>query len=96
MDIRYPMYSFDFNLTDIKDLKLVDAIPGGEKTNGEATNQYARGHFRLKKVGKARLYVYKNNPPSIRIQLEDVTIYYNEKDPQQTKRLFESLQRAGQ
>lgn len=96
VEIHYPMYSFDFSLADIKELTLVDAIPGGTKTNGEATNQYARGHFRLKEAGKARLYVFKNNPPYIRIKLEGVTIYYNEKDSQQTKKLFESLQQAGQ
>lgn len=91
VEINYPMYSFDFNIADIEELKLVDSIPSGMKTNGEATGQYARGHFRSKELGKTRMYIYKKNPPYIRIKLEDVYIFYNEKDPVLTQQLFEQL-----
>jgi uncharacterized membrane protein len=94
IEIKYPMYSFDFDLADIEELTLVDNIPSGMKTNGEATDKYSRGHFRLKELGKTRLYVYKKNPPYIKIKLEDVYIFYNDKDPLQTKQLFEQLQKA--
>jgi len=93
VEINYPMYSFDFNIADIKELKLVDSTPSGMKTNGEATGQYARGHFRSKELGKTRMYIYKKNPPYIRIKLEDVYIFYNEKDPLLTEQLFERLQK---
>lgn len=93
VEINYPMYSFDFNIADIEQLTLVDSIPSGMKTNGEATAKYSRGHFRLKEIGKTRLYIYKNNPPYIRFKLEDVYIFYNEKDPLLTEQLFEQLQK---
>lgn len=93
IQIDYPMYSFGFNMADIKQMELVDSVPSGIKTNGEATEKQARGHFRLKELGNARLYIFKNNPPYIRIKLNDVYIFYNEKDPQQTKQLFEQLQK---
>jgi hypothetical protein len=48
------MYSFDFDLADIEELTLVDNIPTGMKTKGEATDKYSRGHFRLKELGKIR------------------------------------------
>ncbi|GIO32664.1 hypothetical protein J2TS6_38050 [Paenibacillus albilobatus] len=70
----------------------MDAIPEGRKRTAKRRINMP-GAFPAEKSGQN---VYKNNPPSIRIQLEDVTIYYNEKDPQQTKRLFESLQQPGQ
>ena len=96
VDIQYPMYSYDFDIGDIEELSLVDSVPSGVKTNGEATGQYARGHFRLKELGKTRLYVFKDNPPYIRIKLGNGYIFYNEKDPERTKEVFKQLQqRAG-
>lgn len=47
IEIDYPMYSFDFDIADIEQLTLVDDIPSGMKTNGEATDKYSRGRFRL-------------------------------------------------
>jgi uncharacterized membrane protein len=90
--IEYPMYSLDFNITDIEQIMLVDNVPSSIKTNGEATNKYARGHFRSKELGKTRLYIYKNNPPYIQIKLKDVYIFYNEKDGAQTDKVFRELQ----
>ncbi|WP_227793304.1 DUF5808 domain-containing protein [Paenibacillus guangzhouensis] len=90
--IDYPMYSYDFKIGDIEELQLVDVIPKGTKTNGEATNQYARGNFRLKDIGRSKLYVVKNNPPYIQIKLKDLYVFYNEKDALQTKSLYAQLQ----
>jgi len=90
--IQYPMYSYTFNLQDIQELTLVDSIPSGVKSNGEATSKYARGHFKLKELGKSRLYVYKNNPPYISLKLADQYIFYNDIDPAVTQKLYEQLQ----
>ncbi|MCJ8012154.1 hypothetical protein MUG84_10400 [Paenibacillus sp. KQZ6P-2] len=46
----------------------------------------------MKELGKSRLYIFKN-PPYIRMKLDDVYIFYNEKDPLQTKQVFEQLQK---
>ncbi|MBH5320943.1 hypothetical protein I6N90_24460 [Paenibacillus sp. GSMTC-2017] len=89
--INYPMYSFDFHIADIEQLTLVDEVPEGRKTNGEAMAKYSRGQFRLKELGNSRLYIFKNNPPYIRIKLKDSYIFYNEKNPLFTKQLFEHL-----
>jgi hypothetical protein len=92
IEIDYPMYSYEFNIADIEQITLVDQVPSGTKTNGEATDQVARGHFRLKELGKTRLYIFKKNPPYIRIKLENAYIFFNEKDPHLTEQLFEQLQ----
>lgn len=94
VDIHYPMYSYSFPLADVEQVSLVEQVPSGTKTNGEATGQYARGHFRLAEVGKTRLYIYKNNPPYIQIKLKDLYIYYNEQDPAETRRIYGELQAA--
>lgn len=93
VDIRYPMYNVQFDIAEIEQLALVDDIPSGARVNGEATDRYARGHFRLKELGKARLYVFKKQPPYIRIKLSDVYIFYNDRDPQRTEQLYEQLRR---
>ena len=92
VEIDYMMYSVDFPAEAMIDIALVNEIPQGWKTNGEATDTVARGHFRLNDLGKSRLFVYKNNPPYIRIQLEDEYIFYNEKDAGETERVYERLQ----
>ncbi|MBD3921365.1 hypothetical protein H8B09_21530 [Paenibacillus sp. PR3] len=89
--IDYPMYSYSFNADDIKQMTLIERVPSGMKTEGEATNKYARGHFSLKELGKTRLYIFKNNPPYIQIKLADGYIIYNDKDPMVTERLYEEI-----
>ncbi|MFC0216393.1 DUF5808 domain-containing protein [Paenibacillus chartarius] len=89
--IDYPMYSYDFRIEDVEQLALVDQIPSGTKTNGEATGKYARGHFRLKELGKARMYIFRDSPPYIQIKLKDGYIFYNEKEAFQTERIFKEL-----
>ncbi|WP_353049549.1 DUF5808 domain-containing protein [Paenibacillus sp. ISL-20] len=91
IEISYPMYSYDFPISDIQQLTLVESVPSGSKTNGESTDKYARGHFRLKDIGKTRLYIYKNDPPYIQFKLDELYIFYNEEDPVKTRELFEEL-----
>lgn len=93
IQIRYPMYSYSFDIGEIREITLVESVPSGFKMNGESTNRYARGHFRLRELGKARLYIFKNNPPYIRMKLDDGYIFYNEEDPAATRRLFVQLER---
>lgn len=92
VEIHYPMYNFNFKITEIQELALVQTVPSGVKTNGEATNKYARGHFRLKEIGKSRLYIFKNNPPYIHIKLDTISVYYNDADAVETERLYKELQ----
>ncbi len=92
VEIDYPMYSYGFNVGDIQEIALIDQMPSGSKTSGEATDKYARGHFRLKGLGKARLYIFKDHPPYIQFKLENGYVIYNDKDPVKTRQLFDSLQ----
>ncbi|WP_334074234.1 MULTISPECIES: DUF5808 domain-containing protein [Paenibacillus] len=92
IEIDYPMYSYDFRAEDIRELALVDELPAsGIKINGEATERHARGHFRLKGLGDARLYIFKDRPPFIRIKLEEGYIFYNEEEPVLTQKLYDQL-----
>lgn len=89
--IDYMMYSTRFAADEMEEIALVRDLPRGRRINGEATGKAARGHFNLDGIGRARLFVYKDNPPYIRIRLAEETIFYNEKDPQLTTERFEQL-----
>jgi hypothetical protein len=91
IEIDYVLYSIDFPAEAMLDIALVEELPRGRRINGEATDTVARGHFNLDGLGKSRLYLFKNNPPYIRIQLADTYIFYNEKDPDQTRQVYERL-----
>ncbi len=94
VEIRYPMYNYSFDLADVRELTLVDSVPSGTKSNGEGTGTVSRGKFRLKGLGKARLYIFKKHPPFIRFKLDDGYVFFNEKDPRLTEALFERLKGA--
>lgn len=91
VSIDYPLYDYSFNLSDVKGITLEEELPSGFRTNGTATAEYARGNFSLEKLGAAKLYVFKNSPPYIFIQLEDKTVVYNDKDAAKSKALFNEL-----
>lgn len=96
IEIRYPMYSDDFAVSDIRELALVEEIPRGSKTNGESTGRVARGNFRLDGWGKTRLYIYKKSPPYIQMKLDDKYVVFGDEDPEATKRLYEIINQAWQ
>jgi hypothetical protein len=85
------MYSYDFPAEAMLEVALVEEIPRGIKSNGEATERVERGHFKLNDLGKSRLYVFKNNPPYIRIRLSDGYVFYNEEDPERTEQVYAQL-----
>lgn len=89
--VEYPGYSYQFSVDDIISVSLVEEYPKAIKRNGMATSKYARGQFRIRDVGAARMYVYKNNPPYIQIQMQDTFIYYNELSPEQTLLVYEKI-----
>ncbi|MBY9079399.1 hypothetical protein KIH86_15880 [Paenibacillus sp. HN-1] len=89
--VESPSYGYSFSLDQVQDIALADTLPSGRRVNGVSTDTYARGHFKLKEWGTARLYVYKDSPPYIVIRLTDQTVVFNYKDKEATLRLFEDL-----
>lgn len=92
VQVKYPFYNYSFQVQDIESIALVDEVPKGRRINGEATAAHIRGNFRLEGLGKAKLYVYRNNPPYVVIQLPELHIVYNEQDPAATRALHAELQ----
>lgn len=91
INIKCPMYNYSFNMDEVEDITLVDKLPGGIKTNGAATDTYARGNFNLDGYGRTKAYIFKNNPPYIVIKLKDIYVIYNEKDRNRTREVYSKL-----
>lgn len=90
--IKASMYSYEFNIGDIEDISLIEALPAkGTRTNGAATDSYMLGNFNLSGTGKAKVYVYRNNPPYIKIKLRNLTIFFNTKSEIKTKEIYNIL-----
>ncbi|MNV35199.1 hypothetical protein D3C71_1266400 [compost metagenome] len=89
--VESPSYGYSFSLDQVQDIALTDTLPSGSRVNGVATDTYARGHFKLKEWGAARLYVYKDSPPFVVIHLPDQTVVFNYRDKEATLRLFGEL-----
>lgn len=92
VSIKFPMYNYSFAMKDVQELTLVDHLPsGGRRTNGVATDAVAIGNFKFDEFGKSKLYLVKNSPPYIVIKLPDVYVLYNNKDANETLRIYAVL-----
>ena len=90
--VQAPLYGFSFATEDIKSVSLVQNVPGGTRTNGAETGRYAIGNYTLWGLGPSKLYVYKNSPPYISIELPRLHVFFNTKTPEKTLEYFERLQ----
>lgn len=89
--ISAPFYGYSFNVKDIEEVKMMDSVPKGTRTNGAATGKYSLGNFNLNEYGRSKLYVYNENPPFILIKLKDMYIFLNGKTRDKTDEYYRML-----
>lgn len=89
--IEAPMYAFSFDINEIQEIKKVDVLPKGARTNGAATEVYNLGNFNLNGYGNSRMYVYKENPPFIIVKLKDIYLFINGKTKETTDKYYKTL-----
>ncbi|WP_438433005.1 DUF5808 domain-containing protein [Gorillibacterium sp. sgz500922] len=94
VQIDYPLYSYGFPLEQVKSVTLVDRLPHGRRTNGLETDRTARGNFRFADWGRSKVYIFRNNPPYLVVELDGMHVVYNKKNPQDTRELYASLRAA--
>ena len=86
------MYSISINYSEISSIDTVGALPGIKaRTNGFATGQTLRGHFKLDDGSKVRLYVKKHHPPYIAIRTKNATIWMNFKEREKTVQIYREI-----
>lgn len=91
VQIKTILYGHTFSIDEIQEITLIETVPSSFKTNGASTSNYSRGNFTVRDYGKSKLYIYNNNPPYIVIELEDIYVFYNENNPEETMELYELL-----
>lgn len=89
--IDAPLYAYSFNLNDIEEVKIIDDLPNGARTNGAETSKYSLGNFSLMNYGRSKMYVYKENPPYIVVKLDDIYVFLNGKTRDVTEEYYNTL-----
>ena len=86
-------YDSEFNIDEIVSVSLIDELPDEDyiRTNGGSTDKVNIGHFRGKETGKCMMFLFKGYTPILKIQLDNLTIYANSKDPTETESWYETM-----
>lgn len=90
------IYGTEIKYSDINSIKLGDKIEGNMKlfkTNGCAMENIDIGHFNIKGLGKARLFIMNSEKIDVEMKLKDGTyLMINYEDINKTKSLYEKLE----
>lgn len=89
--IHAPMYKYDFPVSEIKSVTTIDDLPHGTRTNGAATSKYNLGNFRLNNYGASKMYVYKDQPAYVVVELPDLYVFVTGTSPERTREIYEML-----
>lgn len=88
------LYGQKIQTREISDIQLKESLPEIlMKTNGSALGDKYKGHFKLKDVGKATVFLDRSQPPFIYIKAGSKVYFLNCNEPGDTKALFEKLQK---
>ena len=90
--VKAPLYGFAFSTGDVENISLMNELPRSTRMNGAETAQYSLGNFIVTGFGQSKLYVYKNSPPYIAIQLSDLYVFFNAKTVEETEGYYRELQ----
>lgn len=86
------MYGLTVRYSDIMQLDTVPDLPGiMRRTNGYGFGRILKGNFSLSDRTKVKLFVKKGDPPYIHIKTNDLTIYLNLKNPDNTINLYKQI-----
>lgn len=86
------MYGQEVAINKINSLELKDTMPEVlTRTNGSALGTTLKGYFKLKDIGKAKLFVDTSKPPFIYVKTNSITIILNCEESEKTKAFHEKL-----
>ena len=92
------MYGEKIAFTDIKEVALIQEIPEiTARTNGSSIGERKKGHYRLKDLGAAKLFLDSDEPPYIYIERnEKKPIIINFTSEKETEKVYHDLHNAWQ
>lgn len=86
-----PFYKTSFNENEIVNVRLINDLPAGSRTNGFGLPSIDLGNYFLHGYGKSKVYVYRNKPPFVIIELKEKTVLINGKTEEETLRIYERV-----
>lgn len=86
-------YQDQIRYEEIVEISTMEELGKRTKTNGTGTADYARGNFHVQGYGKSRVYVFHDTPIIIAIDLEDLTVFYNEPTEEATRTILKELRK---
>lgn len=93
--IRGGSYSAELSFDEIESIELLPKVESLYKESGSATELYARGNFRVKDYGHAKVFLYRSCDSCILIRTQGKPILYNEKSAEETQALYQQLKDQG-
>jgi len=92
------MYGEKIPYSEIEVVALIQEIPEiTARTNGSSIGERRKGHFRLKDLGAAKLFLVSDEPPYIFLERYDQKpIIINFADQEETEDVYEELSKAWQ
>lgn len=93
MEIEGLGYECEVNADDIISLELLETLPNDKfyKSNGADTEKCLFGNFKGRDTGKCMMFLYRNESPVLKIQLEDITVFLNSEEEEETKDWYDDL-----
>ncbi|WP_096189865.1 DUF3784 domain-containing protein [Evansella halocellulosilytica] len=85
-------YGDEWLIEDITNVELVDQLPDVQaRAHGFTFGHRAKGRYYLEGVGSGHLFVYKNEPPFIFVQMNDEYLFINSKSEKETIEWYDEL-----
>lgn len=91
--VSSPMSPIQFEREDIENVELLDELPKGDftRTNGLADDRQLVGEFREKEIGECRVYIYRDQPPILKIELPEYTVFVNSEEAGEVEKWYNEL-----
>ncbi|MEC1180443.1 DUF3784 domain-containing protein [Metasolibacillus meyeri] len=88
------VYGGEYGWKNIQQLELIEELPAiSVRTNGSAVGTKLKGNFKLENGDKVKLFVDKSEPPFIRFVTDDQIVIFNLASSEETKAMYETMQR---
>jgi len=83
--------NFTFHVSEIQRIELLEEMPRAARNFGTGTPRLSIGNFSVSGFGTSQLYIHRESPPFIFIELADKRIFVNQPTPTDTRAFYREL-----
>jgi hypothetical protein len=85
------MGEYTFSTDDIVSVTTIDALPHMSKLSGGNAPRFYSGTFFVTGYGMSHVYVHRDNPPYIVVELENGRVIVNGQSDKNTEAIYDEL-----